>query len=387
MPTALPLTLVGHPFAPIGRGEDLRATARAMKAAGLRPAVLNAYGGATTDEALFREFAPDLVEHTGGGIDVFILNGDEIQPVTAHLGSRIRPAERTIVFPTWELPRYPREWAERLLAFDDIWVTTEFVRQAVRDAAGRDARVVLGAAGARLKPFRGRRDFGIPESPFAFLFGFDLRSFVERKNPLAVVDAFGALCRSRPALDTVLVIKMSGGAERPDEAREFRRQLTTRLEGAPIDRVRTIETDLTDSDTKNLVRSADVFVSLHRSEGLGRFLAEAMLLGKPVIATNYSGNVDFMADDVACLVEYRLVPVAPGAYPHWEHQVWADPDVAQAADWMRRLSDDRTLARAIGARASRHARRHLSHRAIGLRMRSCLEDPALAGPEPIGAHD
>ena len=232
--------------------------------------------------------------------------------------------------------------------------------------------MILGATGGSIRPFLGRRHFGLPESSFVFLFGFDLRSFVERKNPMAAVEAFVRLCQSRPTLDTTLVVKVSGATDRPAAAIAVREALAHRTRDVGLGRVILLERELTDSETKNLVRCSDAFVSLHRSEGFGRFLAEAMLLGKPVIATNYSGNVDFMTPEVACLVGYNLIPVQPEAYPFWQGQVWADPDVEEAAHWMRKITDDAGWRRALGDRASRHVRQTLSHRAIGLRLADLL---------------
>ena len=272
----------------------------------------------------------------------------------------------------WELAIYPAVWAQQLAAFDDVWVHSAFVRDAVVRATNRPAQVILGAAGVSVRPFLGRGHFRLPERSFVFLFGFDLRSFVERKNPMGAVEAFARLCRSRPTLDTTLVVKVSGAADRPVAAAAFRDALAEWTSDLGLRRVMLIEEQLTDGETKNLVRCSDAFISLHRSEGFGRFLAEAMLLGKPVIATNYSGNVDFMSADVACLVGYDLIPVKKDAYPFWEGQVWADPDIEEAAHWMRRITDDASWRRALGDRASRHVRQILSHRAIGLRLADLL---------------
>ena len=133
------ITLVGHPFAPIGRGEDLRTTYRALKAAGLGPRVLDVYGGQARDPALEREIAPDLTDTSGGGIDVFVVNGDEIAPVLDHLGSRRTLTDRSIAFVAWELSIYPAAWANQLARFDDVWVHSAFVRDAVVGATNRPA--------------------------------------------------------------------------------------------------------------------------------------------------------------------------------------------------------------------------------------------------------
>ena len=115
-----------------------------------------------------------------------------------------------------------------------------------------------------------------------------------------------------------------------------------------------------------LMAACDAFVSLHRSEGFGRGPAEAMLLGKPVVVTAYSGNLDFCREDNACLVPSTLVPVREGEYPGWEGQVWADPDPAVAAAHMRRLVEDPDAAVALGARAAATIRAQYGMDIVGL---------------------
>jgi glycosyltransferase involved in cell wall biosynthesis len=125
--------------------------------------------------------------------------------------------------------------------------------------------------------------------------------------------------------------------------------------------------DLSDNEIKNLVRNSDVFVSLHRSEGFGRGMAEAMAFGRPAIATGYSGNVDFMVPGTSLLVDYELAPVPPGAYPRAEGQVWAEASPGHAARLIEQLLDDPAEARAMGRRAQAHIRETLSLAASGAR--------------------
>ena len=139
------------------------------------------------------------------------------------------------------------------------------------------------------------------------------------------------------------------------------------------DTVIVIDKVLSDNEVKNLVRCCDCFVSLHRSEGYGRGLAEAMFLGKPVIATDYGGNLDFMNDTNSCLIRYSLINVEEGQYPFAEGQVWADPDVDDAVDYMLQLLTDRDYGRSLGETAGRDIRVHFSYRATGLRYQNRLE--------------
>jgi glycosyltransferase involved in cell wall biosynthesis len=365
-PLKLPVSLIGHPFQPIGKGEDMRCYFRGLKAVGIRPHVVNVYDGPPHDRELEREFADDLRTTSAGGIDIFCLNGDEVEPALSHLGSRRAPAQFSVVVPFWELSKYPAVWARQLERFDEVWVASDFIRDAIAHELDRPVAVIPSSTGVKPGASVGRRYFNIPESAYAFLFGFDLRSFHERKNPMAVVEAFAEVIRARRARDIVLVVKMSGADARPEAAAEIRGRLAERTANLGLGRVSIIERDLTDRETKELVRCCDCFISLHRSEGFGRFLAEAMLLGRPVIGTAYSGNMAFMTPEVSCLVDFKLIPVAPGAYPFWEDQVWAEPDLTAAIAWMIRLVDDPAWGRRLGQRASAHIRSHFSYRAVGL---------------------
>jgi glycosyltransferase involved in cell wall biosynthesis len=362
-----PISLIGHPFEATGQGEDLRCCYRAFKAVGIKLHVVNVYDGAPADREFEHELRDDLCPTSAGGVDIFCINGDEVERVFAHLGSRWSRPRYSLVLPQWELSKFPEPWARHFEKFDEVWAPSEFIRDAVAAAVSRPVTVMPGATSVRLQQFLGRRYFGIRESAYAFLFAFDLRSCHQRQNLPAVIDAFAHVMHSRPTNDAMLVVRIAGSEMDPEAARDVRQRLSDRTSSFGFGRVHVIDRGLTDTETQNLIRCCDCIVSLHRSEGFGRCLAEAMWLGKPVIATGYSGNMVFMNSDVACLVNFRLVPVGEGEYPFWEDQVWADPDANEAGVWMTRLVDHPALGRALGDQASRHIRQHFSHRAVGLR--------------------
>jgi glycosyltransferase involved in cell wall biosynthesis len=331
------------------------------------------------DRELQAELAADLTNDDPEGIGLFLINGDEVEPILSHLGPRRARLRRTVVIPMWELSRYPESWARQLERFDEVWAPSVFVRDAIASCVNRPVSLVPCSTGVGLGPTFGRRHFDIPESPYTFLVAFDLRSYQDRKNPFAAVAAFAEVIRTRPARDVMLVFKVTGCNERQKAADDFHERLAKWTDRFGRRRVHLIERELTDTETKSLVRCCDCLVSLHRSEGLGRFLAEAMWLGRPVIGTAYSGNVDFMTPDVSCLVNYRLVPVGPDAYPFWEDQVWAEPDLNEAVDWMIRLADEPGWGRQLGERARVHIRTHFSYRAIGLRYLEQIRGSATHG--------
>jgi len=367
-----PIVIVGHPFAPIGMGQHLRSAFRALRAAELPVEILDVYGIPNTDADLRAEFTPFLTDRVGSGVGIFCINGDEVDPILRHLGERAGHGGR-IIYPMWELPRYPSEWARELERFDEVWAASAYTQASFASSVSIPVRRLPLATQPTFTQPLGRRSFGIPEDCYAFLLFCDLQSYIERKNPYAAIEAFRRVLEERPGLNTRLVIKINGSQTRPEQARKF----TDRLESF-ADRVVVLDRTMTDAEIKALHVCCDAFVSLHRCEGYGFGMAEAMYFGKPTLATGYSGNVDFMLPGVAHRLDFKLIPVPEGAYPHAAGQVWADADVEQAAGVMIELAENPEAGRALGAAASRHMRTHFSYRATGLRYAD-----ALAKREPI----
>ena len=357
------LTIVGYPFQPTGMAEHARSTFRAFQAVGLTPRLLDvADDNRGFDLDLERDFGPHLVTELGRGVNLFGVNGDEAARVIGKVGEAAFEQGYNIAYPAWELARYPKAWARVLDRFDEIWAPSAFVQAALQDAVSRPVHRMPLPVELKLSGFLGRRHFGIPEDAFVAVFFFDFASFAERKNPQAVLDAFERLAARRPDADLHCVIKSRGGRDM-DEAQD---RLEARLSKLGR-RGQALYGDLSDNEIKNLVRVCDVFVSLHRSEGFGRGMAEAMALGRPAIATGYSGNLDFMPPGTGLLVDHELVPVTPGAYPHGEGQVWAEPSPEHASRLIEQLLDDPAEARAMGARGKAFMREHYSLEALGRR--------------------
>jgi glycosyltransferase involved in cell wall biosynthesis len=363
--------LVGHPFAPIGMGEHVRSVWRALHEAGVDAGIVDIYGmQRDPDPELVGEFAPHVTENLGDGVNVFCINGDEVDQTLGHLVHRNPMAQhsRNVIYPAWELERYPEPWARELMRFDEVWAPSRFIRDAIAKAVGTPVLHMPLACEVRRRALRSRRHFGIRESAYVFLFAFDFLSYVERKNPFAAIEAFTRFLKGRPYADVSLVIKTNNAEHRP----EMKARFDAAIE--PLrDHVTVIDGTLSELDMKALLWLCDCFLSLHRSEGFGRGLTEAMALGKPVIATAYSGNMDFCTDETAFLVPFELVPVREGDYPHWEGQHWADADVAVAAQLMKQLVDDPALGRAKGAKARERLIANFSYLAIGQTYAERLE--------------
>ena len=361
MVTQSDVVLIGHPFAPIGRGEDVRCTYRALRMVGVHPKVLDLYALQKPVGLLQHQLAGELTSSTGR-VNIFHINGDEVPQVLAHMDAKGGYRGYNIIYPQWELSRYPPAWATNLELFDEVWAPSGFVFEALSPVIKRPlAHVPLGCQ-VELSSMLGRRYFGLPEVCYIFLFFFDFRSYSERKNPEAVVRSFEKLVQKMPRSKVALVIKLNGSESAPAEFNLLKERVESLGE-----RVILINSTITDNEIKNLVRCCDCFVSLHRSEGFGRGLAEAMFLGKPVIATAYSGNLDFMNKNNSFLVNYKLINLREGDYPYWQEQKWADADTDEAAHYMASLVSDPSFGYEVGKRAVISVYQSVGFRVSGLR--------------------
>jgi glycosyltransferase involved in cell wall biosynthesis len=255
----------------------------------------------------------------------------------------------------WELPVIPRAWLPSLRLFDAALACSHYVRQAFETAVPEVPTVF---AEHPLNPFptghrreQTRRRFGIPQAAVAFCCSFDPRSGFVRKN---TVGAIAAWRQAFPqTAEACLVIKMNGTANLSED-REYLR-LLSEIRSDP--RIILIGEQLSHDDVMQLFDCCDVFVSLHRSEGLGLVPMEAMSLGKLVIATGYSGNVTFMTGQNSMPVPYHLIEPR-GDVPFFlrkfagKNAAWAEPDLTAAAAMMRRSANDEALRDQLGRRAA-----------------------------------
>ena len=253
----------------------------------------------------------------------------------------------------WELAVLPRAWLPALKALDVVAAASEFCGSTFAAHLSNVATISVPcpiAVPESVQP--SRRRFGLPERGLLFATSFEPNSDIQRKNPFAAVEtflrAFGDEQRAH------LVIKLNN-ANRGETGQSAVRELLRRCGGHAT--IHVFNEVLTYSEVLSLYASCDAFVSLHRSEGLGLALMEAMALGKPVIATGWSGNMTYMNHTNSCLVGYDLVPVE-GDVPVYRKEflgreaLWANPRLDEAVAWMRLLADDQTMRQSIGEKAA-----------------------------------
>jgi glycosyltransferase involved in cell wall biosynthesis len=269
-----------------------------------------------------------------------------------------------IAYWAWELEAVPDEWVEAAALVDEIWSPTQFVAEPMR--ARMPCPVYRMLPGVEIGPVEKvpRASLNVPEDHIVFLFMFDLHSQVHRKNPIAVFRAFREAFRDDDK--TTLVIKTSGGDIHSDDLA----QLQQTIRGPKVILLHEL---MSRARAYGLIDMADCFVSLHRSEGFGLGLAEAMLMGKPVIATGYSGNLDFMSSDNSLLVDYELIEIKEDRPIYTRGNFWAEPSIEQAAAYMRQVYEHPDEARARAQLVRPELQRLLSLESAGQRMRARLE--------------
>jgi glycosyltransferase involved in cell wall biosynthesis len=376
LPTMPGVNLLGHFRYPSGLQQVVHATAKAFEAAGLR----------TSLRDLPTEYPSDLSDCTRyHGVELFdatIYCASVNTPAEAHLsrsGLHLRPGVRRVAVWYWETEEVPETIPEYPAPFDEVWAPTRFIADAFRKRVKVPVVPMLpGLEPPRFAP-RSRDYFGLRNDRFVFLFTFDMASLMARKNPLATVAAFRRAFHRDEPID--LVIKLARGSESPAD-------LAALTAACTANGVRLIDEMMPRSDLLALMAACDCYVSLHRSEGLGLGMAETMLLGRPVIATGYSGNLDFMTPETGYLVGYERVPIPEWVtqYPRGSH--WAEPSVEHAAELMRRVYDRRDESKALGERARAALSELMSLEAFGRRMvtrlgesaASVLEDSARPTP-------
>ena len=253
---------------------------------------------------------------------------------------------RMIGYWFWELEFIPELMVAAISLVDEIWTGSQFVTDAFAAVTDKPVRTVPIAIPKPNPSTRQRADFPMLADlgdRFVFLVVFDHFSITERKNPIGAIEAFAKAFR--PNEGPVLIVKSMNGAATPEDHARVKRA----AEGRPD--IRIWDEHLSRADQMALVGAADCLVSLHRSEGLGLHLAEAMWLGTPTIATRYSGNVDFMDDSCALLVDAGRTNVTHGRGVYPETAVWADPDLNQAAAMMRQIMSDGALRSSLAEQA------------------------------------
>ncbi|HEX9986049.1 MAG TPA: glycosyltransferase [Thermoanaerobaculia bacterium] len=368
LPVAQPRTLTpgvnvyGYAYAESGTGQIVRSVAAALAAEGIPYAVVPVQHPTSRQQREFRDLGAAAPAFD---TNLICVNADPLPLFFESMRGQLPQGARNIGLWAWEVEDLPPLMAQSERFLDEVWGISSFTAEALARCLTKPVRAFpLPVVVPAVRP-RTRAELGMPEG-FLFLFCFDYDSVFRRKNPLAAVAAFQQAFGHRA--DVVLYIKTTNAARHVADEEELR------LAAADSSNIVIRDGYVSSDDYFSMLDSCDCYVSLHRSEGFGLTVAEAMALGKPVISTAYSSTLEFTTESNSYLVPARLTEVGDHAAPYPPRSRWGEPDVNVAAEQMRRVYADRDAAAATGARARADIEALHSPRARGALLRRLLEE-------------
>ncbi len=342
------INMAGFVQSEFGIGESSRALWRAVQATGLPCVLFNVRSTMHRNrDVSFGEFA----QTNPYRVNLMTFSFDYARRFARDMGPRFFAGRHNIGLWYWEQEHFPVRWHSAFDYYDEIWVPSDFTRRSIAAVSPIPVRQItypfyLNEAEA----IPDRKRFGLPEDAFLFLFNFDFMSTTHRKNPAGVIAAFRRAFRKD---DRAVLVMKSINWEHDPAGREA---LGRRADGAPII---FLDPHLSGAEVNALFASVDSYISLHRSEGLGLGMAQAMYLGKPVIGTGYSGNLEFMNSENSLLVNFTMTELEEDSGPYERGTHWAAPDVEHAAGLMRWVYENREESRALGLRGAASVRQSL----------------------------
>jgi glycosyltransferase involved in cell wall biosynthesis len=329
------VNIIGYLGSSTGVGEISRRYARALKAIGCPLHIVD----------LSTPLQPNT-SICNGEINLICCDIDSYFSLRERLGEDLFRNRYNIGIWSWELTSFPEKWHDRFAYFDEVWTPTSFIASSVAPVSPIPVLTMTPDLTTELKGNRkaGRRRLGLPDGEYTYTFTFNFHSRVQRKNPLAVIDAFRtAFSPDEPAR---LLIKCANAAFNRDHLLEMQQ----RSKGG---KVFIYDGDWSAQEMSDLTAASDCYVSLHRAEGVGLTISDAMAAGKPVIATGWSGNMDFMSIRNSFPVRYQLAPLQEDVTHYRKADVWAEPSLNHAAELMRHVFEQRAEANGRGEAARR----------------------------------
>ncbi len=352
------INLIGHARGDFGLGESCRLVAETIRVSGIPFVIKNCFQNKNASETN-TSYVGYEAEKLKYNVNLIHINPNEIVGFALKSGRGDFDNRYQIAYWLWEVPEFPAEWVYQIQMFDEIWSPSEFVSNAIRTVTDKPVYTVPYAMNEPKTLEECDRDyFGIPEDKFLYILSYDGFSNSDRKNPEAAIAAYReAFPTDLP--DVGLIIKATHAGE---SEMAHLRELMNGYENVYI---------LTDSYSKeefnSLIKCADAHISLHRSEGFGLVMAEAMFLGTPTVSTNWSANSEFMSEDACCMVPVKIIEIEKETPPYHKGNHWADPDVHVAADFIRRLHDDKAFYEYKKEAAAKYIRERMSpERAAGI---------------------
>lgn len=345
------LNLIGDIKAETGLGQSMRIIAEAIETSGIPFCILQieSPGGLKHSDSTWNHRIENKAKYS---INIIHINPNIWVESYNNLSDEILNYRYNIAYWLWELEEFPDEWVPCISTVEEIWTPSEFVSQSIRHKTNKPVITVPYYIEINKNNMHSRDYFNLPTNQFLFLTMYDLKSISERKNPEAVIDAYKqAFSESNEEVGLIIKINHINNKLKLND-------LQLKLNN--YKNIYYITDNLTRNEVESLISVSDVLVSLHRSEGFGLPLAEAMYLGTPVIATNWSANTEFMNKECACLVDYQFKLINKDIGYYKKGNRWADANVKTAAEYMQKLFKDKNYYKSKKEKAEEYVRIKLS---------------------------
>lgn len=347
-----PVEIVGYLSMAVGVGESARLCAGALSEAGRAIALSDV--STHPDENAFAGWMRSQLPTEAAGSRIWHLNPPMLPRAILKKGVGNFTRAFNIGYFAWELEVVPAEWRNAMHYMNAVFVPSEFTRRAIAPLTKAPVIVVPHPVIEAPATDGMRERFGIEEDAFLVSFIFSAGSSINRKNPQAVIEAFRIFAAECPK--AFLLMKASGDLNKDEGLRELVASV------AGNSRIRIVTDRLSNADINGLIRSSQAYLSLHRSEGFGLTVAEAIMQRTPVISTAWSGTADFCDPGNSWLVASPLIPVVD-THPEFaglEGAVWADPSPAEAAGHLREIFRAPELAREKAEKSREFLLRYLA---------------------------
>lgn len=347
------INLIGYIKAEMGLGHSCRLLASALDLTDISWTAVNydKLNAVRHQENIWDHKISNTIKYN---TSIIHINPDNLKIASMYLPKDTWKVKYNIAYILWELEKLPKEWISILSNFDEIWAPSSFIANNINKAIDKPVYLIPYGIEFDIKKDYSRQYFNLPENVFLFLTMYDYNSTSQRKNPYGSIQAFKSAFKKDD--DHVgLIIKINNTKGQAEKEIEF---LKNNLAG--YKNIFFIENTLEQDEVYGLINLCDCFISLHRSEGFGLVIAESMYLKKPVIATNWSANIEFMNETSACLVDFSFTKIKSDLGIYKAGQRWAEPDYLHAANYMNRLVSDAEYYHLISENAHRLIKTHYS---------------------------
>jgi len=335
------ISVAGYLNGEFGLGQSARLILESSKLTTLPVATLNSRRTTSRQSEKFTAEAENLIHP----FIISIVNADQFKLWVEDIGRKNLNKSRIVGVWAWETEDFPKNMHDAFEYVDEIWAVSNFVKAAIAKHTKKPIYVFPTPV---LKPVvldkLNREQISLSDSAVYNLFIFDYLSVFNRKNPLGVVNAHKLAFPNEDG--PTLVIKSTNGDSDAINREKLRFAIQNRKD------ILLIENYMSREQLTALINECSTYISLHRSEGYGLTMAEAMSLGKPVVATGYSGNLDFMNNHNSKLIPFKMVKIGPNSFPYLSESSWAEPDVEVAAQEIRQLHLDKFSREKLGQIAS-----------------------------------